>query len=112
MLDHVLTALPLTDAQRKQVIADSLRGAPQARRAWPAGMMLEDIRSEVARINVPILVLCGERDQVDSPAMLQQELLPYIPEARVQILPAAGHLSMLEAPHALAQAIRQWVAQL
>src|SRR5471030_1829661 len=35
-IDHMLTAKPLVSGLREQVIADSLRGAPQARDAWPA----------------------------------------------------------------------------
>lgn len=106
--DHILTALPLTEAQREQVIADSLRGAPQAKYAWPTAMMLEDIRSEVRRVNVPTLVLSGERDQVDPTERLRHELLPCLPGARFQVLPGAGHLSMLEAPKAVAGAIEQF----
>jgi 3-oxoadipate enol-lactonase len=110
--DHILTALPLTEEQRAQVIEDSLRGAHQARRAWPTEMMPEDIRSDVSLINVPTLVLSGERDQVDPPERLRQELLPHIAGAELQVLPNAGHLSMLEAPKAVAHAIEQFVATL
>ncbi len=103
--DHILTALPLTEALQEQVLADSLRGAPQAKQAWPTAMMLEDVRSDAARINVPVLVLSGERDLIDGAERLRQELLPHIAGARLQILPDAGHLSMLETPKAVAQAI-------
>jgi 3-oxoadipate enol-lactonase len=109
--DHILTALPLTEEQRVQVIEDSLRGAPQAKRAWPTGMMLEDIRSDVSLINVPTLVLSGDRDQVDPTERLRQELLPYIAGAKLQVLPGTGHLSMLEAPKAVAQAIDRFAGE-
>jgi 3-oxoadipate enol-lactonase len=110
--DHIITALPLTEAQKERVIEDSLRGAPAAKQAWPTQAMLEDIRSEVRRINVPTLVLSGEHDQVDPATRLREELLPYISGSQLQILPQAGHLPMLEAPAAVAQAIRQFVAKL
>jgi 3-oxoadipate enol-lactonase len=112
VIDHILTALPLPEAQREQLIADSLRGAPQAKHAWPTSMMLEDIRSEVARINVPTLVLAGERDQVDTTMVLRAELLPHITGARLQVLSGAGHLSMLETPQLVAQAIEHFIAKL
>jgi pimeloyl-ACP methyl ester carboxylesterase len=108
--DHILTALPLTEAQRQRVITDSLRVTPQAKAAWLAGMIAEDIRAEVARINVPTLVLSGERDQVDPTERLRRELLPHIPGARLQVLPGAGHLPMLETPQELARSIRQFIA--
>jgi pimeloyl-ACP methyl ester carboxylesterase len=34
-IDNVLTAKPLSAEDREQVIADSLRGAPSAKLAWP-----------------------------------------------------------------------------
>jgi pimeloyl-ACP methyl ester carboxylesterase len=110
--DHILTALPLTEAQQAQVIEDSLRGAPQAKRAWPTEMMLEDIRSQVSRITVPTLVLSGSYDQVDPTERLRQELMPYIAGAQLKVLPGVGHLSMLESPQAVAQATEDFVTRL
>jgi 3-oxoadipate enol-lactonase len=110
--DHILTALPLTATQKERVIEDSLHGAAAARRAWPTQSMLEDIRAESRRINVPTLVLSGERDQVDPTDRLRYELLPRIPGAQLQVLPRTGHLPMLEAPEVVARAIRQFVSRL
>ncbi len=110
--DHILTALPLTDVQKERVIEDSLRGAAAARQAWPTQAMFEDIRSEARLINVPTLVLSGGRDQVDPTSRLREEVLPCISGSQLQVLPQSGHLSMLEAPEAVAHAIRQFVANL
>jgi pimeloyl-ACP methyl ester carboxylesterase len=110
VLDNVLTANPLTPACRDQVIADSLRGAPQAKAAWPRTAMLEDITDDVRSINVPVLVIAGELDKVDRVETLQKELLPRIAGARLQVLPGIGHLSPLEAPEAVAAAIEKFVA--
>jgi len=104
--DHILTTLPLTNAQKERVVEDSLRGARAARRAWPTQAMLEDIRSDARRINIPTLVLSGERDQVDPTARLREELLPCIPDSQLQILSQVGHLPMLEAPDVVARAAR------
>ena len=112
VLDNVLSANPLTPALREQVIADSLRGAPQARAAWPNAAMLEDITHEVSSINVPVLVVAGELDQVDRVDTLRAELLPRIAGSRLQVLAGTGHLSPLEAPSALAAIIRQFVGEL
>lgn len=110
--DHILTALPLTDEQKARVIEDSLRGAAAAKRAWPHRAMTEDIRPDARLIDVPTLVLSGERDQVDPTARLREEVLPCIRSSRLQVLPDAGHLPMLEAPGAVARAIREFVAKL
>jgi pimeloyl-ACP methyl ester carboxylesterase len=109
VLDNVLTGSTLTPERREQVIEDSLRGAPQAKAAWPNVAMREDITGEVTAIDVPVLVIAGERDQVDRVETLQAELLPRIAGARLEILPSIGHLSPLEAPSAVAAAIERFV---
>ncbi|WP_025600619.1 alpha/beta fold hydrolase [Burkholderia sp. WSM2230] len=112
VLDNVLTANPLDARLREQVIVDSLRGAPQAKAAWPNAAMREDIRQEVGLIDVPVLVVGGELDQVDPIETLQKEVLPRIAGARLDVLLGTGHLSPLEAPSALAAIIRQFLGEL
>ncbi len=111
-IDTVLTAKPLSAEDREQVIADSLRGAPQAKVAWPRFTSLEDIAAEVGDIDVPTLVIAGASDRVDPPIRLQAELLPRIPQAVMHILPGTGHLSMLESPDAVAALIAEFCAVL
>ncbi|CAB3788252.1 alpha/beta fold hydrolase [Pararobbsia alpina] len=112
VLDNVLTANALEPHYREQVVIDSLRGAPQAKGAWPNAAMLEDITGDVGSINVPVMVIAGELDQVDRVETLHKELLPRIASARLCVLPDTGHLSPLEAPSALATTIRQFVGEL
>ena len=107
-IDHVLTAKPLSAEDREQVIEDSLRGSPQAKVAWPRAMSLEDIAAQVGDINVPTLVIAGALDRVDPPIRLQAELLPRVPQAVMHVLPETGHLSMLEAPDAVASLIEEF----
>jgi pimeloyl-ACP methyl ester carboxylesterase len=111
-LDNVLTANRLAPELREQVIADSLRGAPQAKIAWPLGGMVEDITADVLSINVPVVVIAGELDQVDLPETLRGELLPRILGSQMLLLPGTGHLSPLENPAAVAAVIRQFMQQL
>lgn len=106
--DNVLSGSHLSAELGEQVIEDSLRAAPQAKIAWPQLAMREDIGS-VASINVPTLIIAGERDKVDPPEVLQREVLPHIAGARMTILPGVGHLSPLEAPRALAEKIGEFV---
>ena len=108
-LDHVLTARPLAGEAREQVIADSLRGAPQAKAAWPNAAMREDISSAVKGIDVPVLVIAGEHDRVDSPDTLRKALLPHIAQASMEVVPGVGHLSPFEAPGELASLIEGFI---
>jgi pimeloyl-ACP methyl ester carboxylesterase len=101
-IDTMLTAKPLSVEDREQVIEDSLRGAPQAKVAWPKFTSIEDIAAQVGDITVPTLVIAGELDRVDPPIRLRAELLTRIPQAVMHVLPGTGHLSMLESPDAVA----------
>jgi pimeloyl-ACP methyl ester carboxylesterase len=88
------------------VIADSLAGAQAAKEAWPLIASQEDITADVAHIDVPVLVLSGALDRVDPPEVLRRELLPRIPQARLQVLPQVGHLLPYEAPEEIADRVR------
>lgn len=107
-IDTVLTAKPLSTGDREQVIADSLRGAPAAKLAWPRSTSLEDITRQVGTIDAPTIVIAGERDKVDTPELLRAELLTRVPQATLQVLPGTGHLSMLESPVELTALIQRF----
>lgn len=108
-MDTVLTASPLGGVARDRVVEDSLSGHPDAQAAWPAYAMLEDISDLTRQINVPTLLLTGERDRVDPPAILAERLVPLLPDPEVHELPAVGHLLPLEAPTEVAWHIAQWL---
>lgn len=111
-LDHMLTARTLSGEDRELAIADSLGGAPAAKAAWPRATSLEDISATVSEIAVPVLVIAGELDRVDTPDLLRAELLSRVPQAVMAILPDTGHLSMLEAPDEVSQLIHQFCDQI
>jgi pimeloyl-ACP methyl ester carboxylesterase len=107
-VEQVLAGRPLSPRDLEVVVGDSLRGASAAKAAWPLAASQEDITQAVASVAVPTLVISGEIDRVDPPAVLQRELLPRIPQATMHILPGIGHLSPLEAPQALATLIQSF----
>jgi len=104
-IDHMLTAKPLAATVRAQIVGDSLRGAPQAKLAWPRATSLEDITGEMTAIAVPTVVIAGECDKVDPVDVLRAEVLTRIPQAVMHVLPGTGHLSPLESPQELAALI-------
>ena len=72
--------------------------------AGMAGLSREDVIQRLNSIQVPVLVIFGEHDKVVPPenARLMVEKLP---NARVKILPDAGHIFPIEDPQATVTAI-------
>ncbi|WP_455923619.1 alpha/beta hydrolase [Pseudomonas putida] len=108
-IDHMLTAKPLSQDQRHQVVEDSLRGSPAAKTAWPQVTSREDISQHVASISVPTWVIAGALDKVDPVATLHSHLLSKIPHAQLHVLAETGHLSPLESPNQVAQLINAFI---
>jgi pimeloyl-ACP methyl ester carboxylesterase len=67
-----------------------------------------DLREHLPSIACPTLVLVGEEDAVARPA-LARELAEAIPDARLQGIAGAGHLSSLEEPAAFNEAVGAFV---
>jgi pimeloyl-ACP methyl ester carboxylesterase len=57
----------------------------------------QDVSKETSSIAVPTLVIGGELDQVDTPEILEKEVISIIPNARLEIVKGSGHLLPLEA---------------
>jgi len=58
---------------------------------------LADQRDRAEAIRAPTLVLCGAEDKV-TPVDLSNELADLLPDARMEVIPRAGHLTNLEQP--------------
>lgn len=67
-----------------------------------------DERPALARIGVPTLVLAGEADLL-CPVDRHEEIAAAIPGAQLLILPGLGHLSTLEAPDLIGDALVTWL---
>jgi pimeloyl-ACP methyl ester carboxylesterase len=75
-----------------------LRTDPRACAAAQRGMAERvDYRPQLARIDLPTLVLCGEKDVI-SPPKEMREIAAAIPNARYVEIPAASHMAPLEMP--------------
>ncbi len=109
-IDNVLTELPLSQPLRNQVIEDSLGGAAAAKQYWPAGAISEDVSANLGRIEVPVLVIGGEKDKVDGLDLLESVVVPSLPGAKLTVIPGVGHLSPLESPRAVASVIDAFLA--
>lgn len=101
-----LTPHPLSDAHREQIIEDTLRGSPGAKRAWPEQGMVDDISEQASRIAVRVHVIVGGDDRVEPEASLRAAFGKVPGGVAFTVLPGVGHMAPLEAPAELADAIR------
>jgi pimeloyl-ACP methyl ester carboxylesterase len=110
-LDNVLAHKTLSEDLRQQVLHDSLDSAPAARTVWPLEGIAADISEAARAIAVATLVLAGQYDLVEPPAVQEALLLPAIRGARMVTLPDVGHLLPLECPVAVAEQIRSFLGE-
>jgi 3-oxoadipate enol-lactonase len=63
-----------------------------------------DLRPELSKVTVPVLVLVGEHDEATPPPM-SVELAAGLPNARLEIILGCAHIPQLQAPEVFLQAI-------
>ena len=100
-------ARPLSDAQRRLAIDDIMLSGKAAWTAWLEHGSREDISAEMPGVAVPVAVLSGTCDRVIPTAVIEREVAGRVADARVTTVPGAGHLLPVEAPDAVAAAIRR-----
>jgi pimeloyl-ACP methyl ester carboxylesterase len=106
----VLAGSPLSNVAREQVIEDTLRGAPGAKREWAERGTIEDISAGLEAVTVPTIVVVGDRDRVEHESALRQAFGHFLPHATFRVLAGVGHLSPLERPGELAAACLDMLA--
>lgn len=67
-----------------------------------------DVMERLGDLRVPALVLVGEEDQM-TPVKYARFLAEHLPAARLEVIPAAGHMVMLEQPAAVEKALADWL---
>ncbi|MEX2644195.1 MAG: alpha/beta fold hydrolase [Acetobacterales bacterium] len=67
-----------------------------------------DQLGHVRGIRCPTVVLCGRQDAL-TPPELSEELAAGIPGAKLRLFDDCGHLSALERPQAVSEAMRDWL---
>jgi pimeloyl-ACP methyl ester carboxylesterase len=85
----------------------------------PASVMLADfkacdafdVRNEVQEIQQPAMVICGEDDQM-TPVRFSEYLIDKLSDVRLEIVPHAGHMVMLEQPEIVAELIKNFLNEI
>ena len=107
-VDFLLAPGALADV-RREVVETMAKIDPAAYRIGAEAVWLADQRDRAAAIHVPTLVICGEEDKVTPPG-LSEELAAIIPEARLETIPGAGHISNLERPAEFDRLVEEFIA--
>jgi len=68
-----------------------------------------DQQRTLRQITVPTLVMCGEHDTL-CPVRRHEFMADLIPNARLLVVPEAGHLPMLEQPGITTRVMGEWLA--
>jgi uncharacterized protein (TIGR03086 family) len=111
-IDQMLAHQALSAELRDQIVEDSLSAGAEARLAWPKYGLLQDVSAGLSDAGVTFLVLAGDHDKVEAPAVLAEHLLPLMPRASMAVLEDTGHLSPLEVPDQVASHITTFTTQL
>jgi 3-oxoadipate enol-lactonase len=74
-----------------------LRTDPDVFRAACGALAELDLRPELAKVGVPVLVLVGEHDEATPPPM-SHELAAGLPDARLEIIQGCAHVPQLQSP--------------
>jgi len=107
----VLLGSAAAPALRANVIDTMASIDPTAFRLGVAAVWLADQRDRAVAIAVPTLILVGDEDRVTPPA-LSDELKQLIPGSRLEVIPAAGHLTNAEQPGRFNSAVESFLSEL
>lgn len=103
---------PEFQAQHPDLMQDRreafLKTDPEVLQAACAQLAELDLRGELARVTVPVLVLVGEHDEATPPPM-SRELAAGLPNARLKILAGCAHVPQLQSPEMFLDAIADFL---
>ena len=68
-----------------------------------------DLMNDIEKTDLPALVLCGNEDEL-TPVKYSQFLHQRIKGSKLEILPNAGHMVMLESPEAFNEKVREFIS--
>src|SRR5580700_8990866 len=86
-----------------------LKTDPEVLQAACAQLAELDLRPELSKVKMPVLVLVGEHDEATPPPM-SRELAALLPDARLKIIPGCAHVPQLQAPEIFLAAIGDFLA--
>lgn len=85
-----------------------LKTDPEVLQAACAQLAALDLRPELPKVKVPVLVLVGEHDEATPPPM-SHELAALLPDARLEVLAGCAHVPQLQKPRVFLDAIADFL---
>jgi 3-oxoadipate enol-lactonase len=85
-----------------------LKTDPEVLQAACAQLAALDLRPELSKVKVPVLVLVGEHDEATPPPM-SHELAALLPDARLEVLAGCAHVPQLQKPRVFLDAIADFL---
>ena len=67
-----------------------------------------DARLHLPKVRCPVLVMCGEADQL-TPPECSREIARLCPRSRLVLVPRCGHMLTMEQPEAVNAALEEWL---
>jgi 3-oxoadipate enol-lactonase len=99
---------PEFQAQHPDLMRDRreafLKTEPDVFRAACDALAELDLRPELEKVKLPVLVLVGEHDEATPPPM-SYELAAGLPQARLLVIPGCAHVPQLQSPEVFLEAI-------
>ena len=90
------------------LLRDALRAGPLGLWAGARAAVTTDVRDELEHIRAPTLLVWGEHDRL-VPASNAAAWAEALPDARVELIPRAGHVPMLERPEEVSRLLREFL---
>jgi 3-oxoadipate enol-lactonase len=88
-----------------------LRTDPEVFRAACDALASLDLRSELSKVKIPVLVLVGEHDEATPPPM-SHELAAGLPSAQLKIIPGCAHVPQLQSPVVFLEMVRDFLPEM
>lgn len=85
-----------------------LKTDPEVFREACAALAELDLRPELSKVKVPVLVLVGEHDEATPPPM-SHELAAGLPQAQLEIIPGCAHVPQLQSPKIFLEVISDFL---
>ncbi len=109
---HANVARALGNETHEGAVADLLRMARPAWRAWLTDGSRENLRDTVGVVRMPTLVLAGAEDSALGLLAQRRLMMPHLANARLEIVDGTAHLLPLEDPQRVAALINAHVDSL